>query len=44
MVYMLATYICTNDLYGHERNAFDAGSFLYEGKWEGVGPWKLRLF
>jgi len=27
-------------------NAFDAGSILYEGKWEEVGPWKskLRLF
>ncbi len=26
------------------RIAFDAGSIDYEGKWEGVGPWKLRLF
>jgi hypothetical protein len=23
---------------------FDAGSIHYEGKWEGVGPWKSRLF
>ncbi len=33
-------YLCTYDLYGPVRNAFDAGSILYEGKWEGVGPWK----
>ncbi len=26
------------------RNAFDAGSIHYEGKWEGIGPCKLRLF
>ncbi len=25
-------------------NAFDAGSIYYLGKWEGVGPWKLRVF
>ncbi len=25
-------------------NAFDAGSTLYLGKWEGVEPWKLRVF
>ncbi len=28
-------------IYGPVRNAFDAGSIHYEGKWEGVGPWKL---
>jgi hypothetical protein len=22
----------------------DAGSNYYEGKWEGVGPWKSRFF
>jgi hypothetical protein len=26
------------------RNAFDAGSIHYLGKWEGVGPWKSQLF
>jgi hypothetical protein len=25
-------------VYGPVRNAFDAGSIHYEGKWEGVGP------
>ncbi len=25
-------------------NAFDAGSIHYEGKWEGIGPWKTRVF
>ncbi len=29
------------DLYGSVRNAVDAGSILYEGKWEGAGPWKF---
>jgi hypothetical protein len=38
------SYLCTYDLYGPVRNAFDAGSIHYEGKWEGVGPWKLKLF
>ncbi len=38
------SYLCTYDLYGPVHNAFDAGSIHYEGKWEGVGPWKLRLF
>jgi hypothetical protein len=33
------SYLCTYDLY-----AFDAGSIYYAGKWEGVGPWKSRLF
>jgi hypothetical protein len=32
-------HLCTYDLYGPVRNAFDAGSIHYEGKWEGVGPW-----
>ncbi len=36
--------LCTYDLYVSVRNAFDAGSFYYLGKWEGVGPWKLRIF
>ncbi len=38
--YLLYTY----DLYGPVRNAFDAGSIHFAGKWEGVGPWKSRLF
>ncbi len=33
--------LCTYDLYGPERNAFDAGSFHYLGKWEGVGPCEI---
>ncbi len=37
-------YLCTYDLYGPVRNAFDAGSIYYEGKWKGVGPWKSRVF
>ncbi len=32
------------DLYVPVRNAFDAGSIHYLGKWEGVGPWKSRVF
>ncbi len=39
---MINNYICTCDLYGHVRNAFDAGIIHYEGKWEGVGPWKSK--
>ncbi len=35
---------CAYDLYGPVRNAFDAGNIRYEGKWEGVGPWKSRVF
>ncbi len=31
------------DLYGPVRNAFEAGSIHYEGKWEGFGPWKSRV-
>jgi len=30
------SYLCTYDLYGPVRNAFDSGS-IYKGKWEGVG-------
>jgi hypothetical protein len=26
------------------RNAFDAGSINYLGKWEGVGHWKSRFY
>jgi hypothetical protein len=26
------------------RNAFDADSIHYWGKWEGVGPWKSSFF
>ncbi len=37
-------YLCTYDLYGPVCNAFDAGSILYKGKWEGVGSWKSRVF
>jgi hypothetical protein len=40
----LTIYLCNYDLYGPVRNAFDAGSIHYLGKWEGVGPWKLRVF
>ncbi len=32
------------DLIGPVYNAFDAGNIHDEGKWEGVGPWKSRLF
>ncbi len=33
------------DLYGPVRNAFDVGRYsTWEGKWEGVGPCKSRLF
>ncbi len=32
------------DLYGPVRNAFNAGSIHYEGKWERLGPRKSRLF
>ncbi len=37
-------HICTFDLYGPVRHAFDAGSICYLGKWEGVGPWKSQVF
>jgi hypothetical protein len=36
-------YLCTYVLYDLVRNAFDAGSIHYAGKWEGVGPWKSRV-
>ncbi len=36
-------HLCTYDLYGPVRNAFDAGSIHYLGKWEGVGPWKYGI-
>jgi hypothetical protein len=35
-------YLCCCGLYGPD--AFEAGSIHYLGKWEGVGPWKSRLF
>jgi hypothetical protein len=38
------SYLCTYDLYGPVRNAFDAGSIHYEGKWEGEGGGKSRFF
>ncbi len=38
------SYLCTYGLYSTVRNAFDAGSIHYEGKWEGARPWKSRLF
>jgi hypothetical protein len=34
-------YLCTYDLYGPVRNAFDAGSIHYEGK---ARPWKSIVF
>jgi hypothetical protein len=37
-------YLCIYDLYGPVRNAFDAGSIHYKGKWEGFGPWKSKVF
>jgi hypothetical protein len=37
-------YLWAHSLYGPVRNAFNAANIHYEGKWEGVGPWKLRLF
>ncbi len=38
------SYLWTYDLYRPVRNALDEGQIHYEGKWEGVGPWKSRLF
>ncbi len=38
------SYLCTYDLNVPVGNSFDVGSIYYEGKWEVVGPWKLRLF
>jgi hypothetical protein len=34
-------YLCTYDLYGPVRNAFDAGSIHYLGKWK--GGWALEI-
>jgi hypothetical protein len=42
LTYINYSYLCTYDLYDPVRNAFDAAH--YEGKWEGVGPWKSRVF
>ncbi len=36
-----SSYLCTYDLYGPMRNAFDAGSIHYEGKW--AGGWALEI-
>ena len=36
------SYLCTYDLYGPVRNAFDAGSIHYEGKWEGIGGFMYK--
>jgi hypothetical protein len=36
--------LCTYDSYGHVRNALDAGSIHYEGKWEGLGPGNRDFF
>jgi hypothetical protein len=38
------SYLCTYDLYGSVRNAFDAGSIHYKGKWEPFGAQKSRNF
>jgi hypothetical protein len=35
------SYLCTYDLKGPVRIAFDADSIHYEGKWEGAGGWGL---
>jgi hypothetical protein len=37
-------YLCTYNLYGPVRNAFDAGSIRYMGKWEGVGAGYREFF
>jgi hypothetical protein len=37
-------YLCTYNLYGPVRNAFDAGSIRYMGKWEGVVPGNREFF
>ncbi len=41
---MANSYLCTYDLYGPVRNAFNSVSIHYKGKWEGIGPWKSRVF
>jgi hypothetical protein len=38
---MAFNYLCTYDLYGPVRNAFDADSIHYESKWE--GGWALEI-
>ncbi len=38
---ILCTLYGAVDLYGPLRNAFDAASIHYEGKWERVGPFKM---
>ena len=32
------SYLCIYILHGPVRNAFDAGSIYYKGKWEEAGP------
>ncbi len=44
IIQVIINYLCTYELYGPVRNAFDAGTIDYLGKWEGVGPWKSRVF
>ncbi len=36
--------LCTYDLYSPEHNVLDYLHIHYEGKWEGFGPWNLRVF
>ena len=36
-------HLCTYDLFGPVRNALDAGSIHYLGKWEGVGLDAARI-
>jgi hypothetical protein len=38
------SYLSTYDLYGPVRNAFDAASIHYEGKWEWVVPMEIESF
>jgi hypothetical protein len=44
MIGVCNSFLCTYVLCGPVRNIFDAGSIHYEGEWEGVEPWKSRLF
>ncbi len=46
LLYIIAIYAPTiyTAPYSPVHNAFDAGSIHYEGKLEGVVPWKSRLF
>ncbi len=39
---MSYSYLCTYELYGPVRNAFDAGSIHYEGKQVG-GGWAMEI-